>query len=1010
LPEGAAGKHEPREGYAVRLGIPGCVDEVLIGRGGFGSVYRCRQEDLNRTVAVKVFNLSQAAAEDIAAFERECAAVGQLGWYPNIVTVFQTGRTVDGDPFLIMEFAPEGSLRDRIEQSGPLDESATRRIASRIAGALAVVHAAGMLHRDVKPANILFSQAGEPMLADFGIAKLAEGTLPTAGMSMSVAYAAPEVLMGEPASAASDIYSLGATMYTLLAGHAPFASSSKDTTSQVIVRTLTGPEPDVAALRVSDDLSSILRRCLQRNPAARFATAQDLVKALAVSQSQKATALMGVPVTRRWPDAFYAPPVHAPVTLTVVPQVTRWPTALDYVDGIQSYALSGLDQQFGSVKIARDAMGMPATASGQTVVVFELSSNAGPLALRCYTRAPGDGGIRYRELADYMAKVRCDAVVPAIWCDSVICANNATWPAVVMPWVTGVPLNVAVEDMLDRPEELRALADAWTACMTDLATARIAHGDLQCGNVLVDKAGQIQLIDLDGVYVPTLRNPPDEFGHPNFQHPKRTVATWGPDVDAFSAVVVGLSLRALAEDPQLWRFNSGENLIFSKEDYLTPGYTELWEHLLGSSQLQVRNLAKYLYDCCCSPSPPTLRAALFQLGADLPAADPIKLPAQLDDQLGMTILRPASKSSQVTPPLEAPDEQWWDDPNIWAPQTSQARPQAASQTLQDVGTMAATVPRASFDAPSRAATLSAPTATLEARGIGRFILKNSAVTAIIASLIAAVIALLIFGAADPPLLYRAVVLIGLVGALFAGCLACLPRLAMQAWESAFKNGFLGAILGLALSLGALGLFELIFFGTDSLNAAAPVLFAWSAVGFAVGLATGIVRLSSRAVGGGILGGVVGGVLGGWIYLLSKPSVVELTDGHALELRVDTAMVVAVIVACATIGLAIGVADRITRRASLTVIEGPMRGSQISLDRRSSSLGSSFTSTLRLNDDPSVMETHAVIEIDETAQVVVMAPIEVQGVAYPAGATVPLSSGDVLRVGGSFIRFTMQARP
>lgn len=131
-----------------------------------------RQPDHNRIVAVKVFDLEGAESADIAAFERECSAIGQLDWCPNIVTFFQAGRTPHGEPYIVMEYAPGKSLAHRIKEHGRLDESATRRIGERIASALSVAHAAKILHRDVKPANILISRTDDPLLADFGIAKL----------------------------------------------------------------------------------------------------------------------------------------------------------------------------------------------------------------------------------------------------------------------------------------------------------------------------------------------------------------------------------------------------------------------------------------------------------------------------------------------------------------------------------------------------------------------------------------------------------------------------------------------------------------------------------------------------------------------------------------------------------------------------------------------------------------------------------------------------------------------
>jgi len=175
----------------AELGIEGYDGAEPLGRGGFGTVYKARQIAFNRTVAIKVFNAEVAGAESLKTFERECRAIGQLDWCSSIVTVFNSGRTSTGEPFIVMEYAPGGSLASHLA-SGPMDESAARRIMGRIALALATAHDAGILHRDVKPANILISRGGEPILADFGIARLFSGGATTTGnVAGTVAFAAP---------------------------------------------------------------------------------------------------------------------------------------------------------------------------------------------------------------------------------------------------------------------------------------------------------------------------------------------------------------------------------------------------------------------------------------------------------------------------------------------------------------------------------------------------------------------------------------------------------------------------------------------------------------------------------------------------------------------------------------------------------------------------------------------------------------------------------------------------
>ncbi|CAN5577732.1 hypothetical protein BH11ACT8_BH11ACT8_32250 [soil metagenome] len=265
----------------MSLSIPGLTDAELIGRGGFGSVYRCQQRALGRTVAVKVLNAVDERHSDVRQFDKECRAIGQLDWCPNIVTVFHVDVTPAGERYIIMEFAPGGSLADVLKTRGPLDEATVRRVGTGIGAALVAAHGAGVLHRDVKPANILLSRTGEPVLADFGIARLTGETATSGSISGTIAYSAPEVLNGTEATAASDVFSLGATMFSLLSGRSPFAITGQEQVATLVARALSGPPPDVASLGASPDLQRILARCLERDPAHRYPSAADFVADLA---------------------------------------------------------------------------------------------------------------------------------------------------------------------------------------------------------------------------------------------------------------------------------------------------------------------------------------------------------------------------------------------------------------------------------------------------------------------------------------------------------------------------------------------------------------------------------------------------------------------------------------------------------------------------------------------------------------------------------------------------------
>ncbi len=238
-----------------------------------------------------------------------------------------------------------------------------------------------------------------------------------------------------------------------------------------------------------------------------------------------------------------------------------WPTGTDYTRSIQTPGLSFADAELAAGRPGVNAMGMPLVASGQNAVVFLLETERGRQAVRCFLTPPHEGAVRYAALEEHLVDTAPRALTAARWLPEGVSVGGQSWPVVVMPWVEGPPLNIAVEDMLDEPVRLRALATQWAEVVRGLQRARVAHGDLQHGNVLVKPGGAIALVDLDGVWVPEIKvGPPAEFGHPNYQHPQRTTQHWGQYVDSFPGALIELALLGLAADSSLDRFLHGENL------------------------------------------------------------------------------------------------------------------------------------------------------------------------------------------------------------------------------------------------------------------------------------------------------------------------------------------------------------------------------------------------------------------------------------------------------------------
>jgi serine/threonine protein kinase len=249
-----------------------------IGSGAMGTVYRAHDDVLGRAVAIKALHARDTGTRE--RFLREARAIGAV-LHPNILAVYDAG-TDDNTPYLVMELAALGTLRDRIRM-GPLPIETVREIGIQIARALAAAHAADIVHRDVKPANIL-ATGDLWKLADFGIARLPDSTLTVEGQFLgSPSYAAPEALRSGQCSPASDVYALGATLYEALTGVPPHG----DHDMQSVVRKLEQDAPPVVTRRpVPGALNDALMATLDRDPAKR-PSAEELAQLLAASETDE---------------------------------------------------------------------------------------------------------------------------------------------------------------------------------------------------------------------------------------------------------------------------------------------------------------------------------------------------------------------------------------------------------------------------------------------------------------------------------------------------------------------------------------------------------------------------------------------------------------------------------------------------------------------------------------------------------------------------------------------------
>ncbi len=286
---------------AMELSASGFEDVEEIGHGGFGVVFRCVQSALDRTVAVKVL-IAELDAENQARFFREQKAMGRLTGHPNIVTVLQVGVTASGRPYLVMPYHPLDSLDAWVRREGPLPVETALWVGVKIAGALETAHRLGIMHRDVKPGNILLSEYGEPALTDFGIARIAGGFHTATGVvTASPAFTAPEVLAGEAATPAADVYGLGATLFAALTGHAAFERRSGEQVVAQFLRITSQPLPDLREGGIPEDVAAVVESAMNRDRQVR-PSARELGEAIQEVQRSRGyrvgeMALHGQPAT-----------------------------------------------------------------------------------------------------------------------------------------------------------------------------------------------------------------------------------------------------------------------------------------------------------------------------------------------------------------------------------------------------------------------------------------------------------------------------------------------------------------------------------------------------------------------------------------------------------------------------------------------------------------------------------------------------------------------------------------
>ena len=273
-----------------------------------------------------------------------------------------------------------------------------------------------------------------------------------------------------------------------------------------------------------------------------------------------------------------------------------FPTGGKYVEALQNPGRCLTDTELKAATIHKSRLGLPQPISGNFSCVFHATSPGGrQYAIKCFTREVPHQMERYAVIHDQLAMSKFRWATDFIFTRNGIKVDGTAYPILRMDWVDALPLNDWLTRNIGNPRSVAMLADQFDQIVADMSSAGIAHGDLQHGNLLVQGDGTLRLVDYDGMYFPQLgRLPPNEYGHPNYQSPRRSERDYGPAIDHFSAWLISLSLRAIAADRSLWDLlnpRNDEYLLLDHSDLARSDTSARFARLLTHRDPQARELA-----------------------------------------------------------------------------------------------------------------------------------------------------------------------------------------------------------------------------------------------------------------------------------------------------------------------------------------------------------------------------------------------------------------------------------
>jgi len=279
---------------------------------------------------------------------------------------------------------------------------------------------------------------------------------------------------------------------------------------------------------------------------------------------------------------------------------TYWPTMYDYQEAVQSPSYCFKDADLKDGEAVQNSLGLPRPVCGMFASVYEIENKKRRWAAKCFLRNIPDLHNRYKQIALHIGKCGLPYFVDFVHEEEGIRVQGQWFPLAKMEWVKGCQLNEYLERNLNNSKKLEALETHWAEMLRDIEDARIGHADLQHGNVLVTDAGELRLIDYDGMWVPALKGKGShEMGHPDYQSPLRSDKDFDLGIDEFAGNVIQISIRALSKKPELWKkYNNGDNLLFRRTDYLDPKKSQLFSEIykLGDGDLRTR-LEEVIHGC-----------------------------------------------------------------------------------------------------------------------------------------------------------------------------------------------------------------------------------------------------------------------------------------------------------------------------------------------------------------------------------------------------------------------------